>query len=92
MTFRIQTSIDWNVVIFTISGRLDVESVYELQKLFGVYGNNRKFILDLKDVGLVDRNALKFLAYCNANGAELKNCPVYVREWIFREGQRGSGC
>ena len=89
MTFRIQTSVDWKVVIFRLSGQLDVESVYELQRLFGVYGNDRKFILDLNDVGLVEREALKFLAGCKANGAQLQNCPAYVREWIFGDEHKG---
>jgi anti-anti-sigma regulatory factor len=86
MTFRIQTSVDWNVVIFRLSGHLDIESVYELQRLFGVYGPDRKLTLDLKDVGLVDRDALKFLARCKANGAQLNDCPEYILEWIFRDG------
>ena len=89
MTFRIQTSVDWNVVIFRLSGHLDSESVYELQRLFGVYGPDLKFTLDLKDVGLVNRDALKFLASCKSSGTQLKNCPVYVREWILRDGHNG---
>lgn len=85
MAFRIQTSVGWKVVIFRLSGQFGIEVVNELQILFGVYGRDRKFVLDLKDVGLVDRDALKFLASCKANGAQLRNCSVYVREWILRE-------
>jgi len=76
-------------VIFTLSGQLDIEVVNELQKLFGIYGQDRNFILDLKDVVLIDRDALNFLASCQANGTQLKNCPVYVREWIFRNEHNG---
>ena len=89
MTFRIQTSVNWKEVIFRISGHLNVESVNELQRLFGVYGPDRKFILDLKDVGLVDLDALKFLANSKAGGTQLRNCPAYVREWIFRDEHNG---
>lgn len=85
MTFRIQMSVGWNVVIFRLSGHLNIESVDELQRQFGIYGPDRKFILDLKDVGLVERAALKFLASCNANGTQLENCSAYVREWIAKE-------
>lgn len=88
MAFRIQTSVGWNVVIFRLSGQLDLESVYELQRLFGVHGQERSYILDLKDVGLVDRDALKFLARCKANGTQLKDCPGYILEWIFRDEER----
>ena len=89
MTFRIQTSEGWKVVIFRLSGKIDIESVNELQRLFGIYGQERKLILDLRDVELVDRDALKFFAKCKANGTQLKNCPVYVREWIFRDEHNG---
>jgi len=42
-------------------------------------------VLDLKDIKLVNRDAVKFLAHCEADGARLKNCPAYIREWIARE-------
>ena len=41
--------------------------------------------IDLKDVLLVDREAVKLLALREANGAELRNCPAYIREWVTRE-------
>jgi predicted metal-binding protein len=44
--------------------------------------------LDLKDVTLVDRDAIKYLADCEADGTKLANCPAYVREWIGRERGR----
>lgn len=85
MTSRIQASVNWKVVTFGKSGHLDIESVNELQRLFGLFGPDRKFILDLKDVGIVDRDALNFLASCKTGGDRLNNCPVYDREWIFRD-------
>jgi hypothetical protein len=41
--------------------------------------------IDLKDVLLVDREAVKLLARSESNAVELRNCPVYIREWIKRE-------
>ena len=41
--------------------------------------------IDLKDVLLVDRDAVKFLAHRNSNAVELRNCPAYIREWVTRE-------
>ena len=41
--------------------------------------------LDLKEVKLVDRDAVRFLAQCEAEGARLRNCPHFIREWILRE-------
>jgi predicted metal-binding protein len=42
----------------------------------------------LKDVTLVDRDAIKFLIDCKAGGIKLENCPPYIREWIERESGR----
>ena len=41
--------------------------------------------IDLKDVLLVDREAVKLLALSELEGAELRNCPGYIREWVTRE-------
>jgi predicted metal-binding protein len=41
--------------------------------------------LDLRDVRLADRDVVKFLRDCEADGMKLENCPAYVREWIERE-------
>ena len=45
----------------------------------------RQIILDLKDLTLVDREAVRFLERCEADSIKLKNCPAYIREWIERE-------
>jgi len=39
---------------------------------------------DLKHLTLVDREAVTFLAKCEAR-VQIKNCPPYIREWIRRE-------
>ena len=71
-------------VVFTLSGRIDAESVAELDRLFSAETNGRRIVLDLKDLTLVDREAVIFLAKCEAD-VQIKNCPPYIREWIRRE-------
>ena len=41
--------------------------------------------IDLKDVLIVDREAIRLLAVGESNGVELRNCPAYIREWVTRE-------
>jgi len=41
--------------------------------------------VDLKEINLVDREAARFLARCEAGGVKLENCPAYIREWMERE-------
>ena len=40
--------------------------------------------LDLKDVTLVNQDAVKFLAGCEADSIKLENCPAYIRVRIER--------
>ena len=77
-------------VLFTLSGRLDAENVAEMQTLFGSEPKGRRIVLDLKDLTLVDRDAVRFLESCEADSIKIKNCPAYIREWITRE-RGGSG-
>jgi acylglycerol lipase len=42
-------------------------------------------ILDLKDLGLIDRAGVLLLAQSERQGTTFRNCPAYVKEWIERE-------
>ena len=64
-----------------MSGRMDAEGVAELERLFKAETNGRRIVLDLKDLTLVDREAIIFLAKCEAD-VQIKNCPPYIREWM----------
>jgi hypothetical protein len=75
-------------VILTLSGRIEGEDIDELRRLLELEGPGSHIALDLKDVTLVDRDAIKFLSDCEADSIKLENCPPYVREWIGREGGR----
>ena len=69
--------------VFTLSGHMKEEEVAELQALFDA--DYRTIVLDLQDVRLADRDAVRFLRACEADGMKLENCPAYVREWMERE-------
>jgi anti-anti-sigma regulatory factor len=81
---KIQRSANGKVV-FTLIGRIEVENVAELKALVESEGKGRRIVLDLKDLTLVDRDAVAFLAGCEADSVKLTNCPAYIREWITRE-------
>jgi len=85
---KVQRSANGHVV-FTLSGRMDAENIAELETLIRSEGNGRRIILDLKDLTLVNQEAVSFLERCEADSITLKNCPAYIREWITRQ-RRGS--
>jgi anti-anti-sigma regulatory factor len=72
-------------VVFKLSGRMDAENVGELEKLFSAEASDRRIVLDLEDLTLVDQDVVSFFRRCEANSIQLKNCPAYIREWITGE-------
>jgi anti-anti-sigma regulatory factor len=72
-------------VVLTVSGSLDADNLSDLSALLAVEPVGRPLVLDLKDVVLVDRDAVRFLRARERGGIALRNCPPYVREWIARE-------
>jgi hypothetical protein len=72
-----------NLVVLLISGRIAGEHVDMLRGVLEQESGG--FVIDLKNVLLVDREAVKLLARYETNGTELRNCPHYIREWVKRE-------
>jgi hypothetical protein len=72
-----------NLAVLFISGRITGEHVDMLRGVLEQESGG--FVIDLKNVLLVDREAVKLLALSEANGTELSNCPPYIREWVTRE-------
>ena len=85
MPFRIETAVQGRCTVFTLSGRIQKEAIAELTKLFESQTDLRKIVLDLKDVGVIHREVMRFFMLCEADGMKLENCPAYVREWMERE-------
>jgi anti-anti-sigma regulatory factor len=85
MTLRIQRTDLQDVVVFVLTGRIQADQVPELQALFQSEAPDQDIVLDLKEVRLVDRDVVRFLAHLEMEGMKLKNCSAYVREWILRE-------
>ncbi len=85
--FKIQKSTAEKSVVFSLSGRIKAAGLAELEKLLETEADDQSISLDLKEVKLVDRDVIGFLAGCEAKGVELANCPAYIREWIEREAK-----
>jgi hypothetical protein len=75
-------------VVFTVSGRLDADNVCELSALLAAEPAGRPVVLDLKDLVLVDRDAVRFLRACEGDSIVFRHCPPYIRAWMAREGEQ----
>jgi len=71
--------------ILLLSGRIRAEDTVELHHL--IQTEKEKVTLDLKEIKLVDRAAVKFLVQCQADAIAIRNASLYIREWISRESE-----
>ena len=85
MTLRIHRSVESDLVVFKLTGRIQAADVPELLTLLKSDSSWHGIVLDLEQVRLVDRDAVLFLALSEVLGARLRNCSAYIREWITQE-------
>jgi hypothetical protein len=85
MTYKVHRRvIGKDRVVLCISGRISGDGVNTLGSLLS-QEKASSLTLDLKDVRLVDDEAVRLLATYEANGTVIINCPMYIREWVRRE-------
>jgi predicted transcriptional regulator len=68
MTLRIERSARQRFTVFTLSGRMEAEQVTELKKLLD--RDYQNIILDLRELRLADRGAVRFLRGLPGRGRE----------------------
>jgi len=86
MTCRIDRVPTIQGVVLRISGRIATE---DLSVVRTALDRRSVVAIELSEVELVDREAVRLLAQTEADGTELRNCPAYIREWITKERQSG---
>jgi anti-anti-sigma regulatory factor len=90
MSCKIERILDGeDFVVLRVSGRIQGESVDTLREVIGQ--EKGRLALDLTEVMVVDREAVRLLAVSEASGIELRNCPAYIREWVAKERLFGYG-
>jgi hypothetical protein len=85
MAFRIETEAQGRFTVFVLSGRIEKPAIVELRRLFDLQTDYRDIVLNLKAVSVVDREVMRFLISCEADGVKLEHCTPYIREWMERE-------
>ena len=76
-------------VVFRISGQLHAANVNELCQLVDAEPASGVLVLDLTDLVLADREAVRFLREYEAQQrVVLRNCPAYVRTWMTGENDQ----
>ena len=80
---RIRHTTDGTITVLTVSGRLDSENINELRQSLDTLPDGDAVALDLADLLLADREAVRFLGDREASGRiVLRHCPAYIRSWL----------
>lgn len=82
MTCRIDRFSTDKGLVLRVSGRITREDL----EVFRTALEDGNFVtIELSELELIDRDAMKLLEISEANGIELRHCPAYVREWMKQE-------
>jgi anti-anti-sigma regulatory factor len=87
--WKLRRLLDGECLVLKVIGRIEADELSELRKAIALEAETRKMVLDLAEVHLAGREAVAFLAKCEEQGARLRNCPAYLRDWITRERDGG---
>ena len=92
MTYRIERVVGPDgIVVLQISGRIDGPGVETLRELMESETTSKSTVaLDLRNVTLISRDAIKLLSTVEGRSTELRNCPAYIRDWVSREKHSGT--
>jgi hypothetical protein len=82
VTLRIESLAGEHGTILKLIGRIQAEHLDELRRQIAA---STPSALELREVTLVDADAVRFLGSCESDGIQLLNCSAYIREWIVRE-------
>lgn len=85
VTLRIDITDERERVVFTLTGRIQADQISELRTLLNRKVSDHNLVLDLREVNLVDRDVVRFLAEIEKQGARLRHCSAFIRAWILRE-------
>jgi hypothetical protein len=85
-TLKIEKDSQGGKTTIRLIGHFQSEDVGELKKQ--LQHDGPMFILDLKEVTVVDVEVVRFLGACKADGVKIVHCSPYIRKWMAQERKR----
>src|SRR2546425_13360742 len=73
---KIRMSIQGDLTIFLLSGRIEGECISQLEKL--ISAEKGRVALDLGEVTIAGLAGVRFLARGEQNGIKIQNCPAFI--------------
>jgi len=70
-------------ITLLLNGKFGEDALPELeQSISQARDTNRRVLIDLSEVTLVDRKAVQYFSEQASQNVKLVNCPIYLRRWI----------
>jgi anti-anti-sigma regulatory factor len=82
-TLKIEKDSHDGITTIRLIGHFQSEHVEELKSQIRKNGPN--FVLDLKEVTVVDVEIVRLLEIFESDGIKIVHCSPYIREWMVRE-------
>ncbi len=82
VTLKIEKDSQGGKTTIRLISHFQSEHLEELKKQLQ---HNPVFVLDLKEVTVVDVEVVRFLGECKADGVKIVHCSQYIRNWMARE-------
>ena len=81
-----------SAVILMLNGKFGEDALPELQhSISRARDAHQRVIIDLSEVTLVDRKAVKYFSEQVSANVKLINCPSYLRHWIAEVSDENEG-
>ncbi len=90
--WRVKKIMDRDCLTLRVSGNLQTKNLVEIQNALADEGMSADVVLDLSEVTLISREAVRYLARFEVNRIDLRKCPAYIRDWIAQERQQIDAC
>jgi ABC-type transporter Mla MlaB component len=79
-------------VTLLLNGKFSEHALPDLdQSISQARGCCRKIYIDLSEVTLVDRKAVRYFSTQAGKDVKLVNCPIYLRRWITQANEDAEG-
>ena len=77
-------------ITLLLNGKVGEEAIRDLESnIRKAHGAEQRVYIDLSEVTLVDRKAVRYLSGQAGRSVTLVNCPAYLRRWITELGDEG---
>jgi hypothetical protein len=69
---------------------VEARDIVKLQNIFCSEAAGRTIGLNLQEIAPMDRDTVKFLAWCESESIKPENCPAFICQWIDPEREGSS--